>query len=103
MKTALPGSVEDEITDIATGEPQGSGIHNLRTRRIGSLYAIEMHVRMPGGLSLYEAHEHATNIERRLRGRFGSHTYVNIHVEPLKEGGEYHDPSVHPDLSLNDN
>lgn len=103
LEESLPGSVEDEITDIATEEPQVSGIHNLRTRRIGSLYAIEMHVRMPGGLSLYEAHEHATNIERRLRGRFGSHTYVNIHVEPLKEGGEYHDPSVHPDLSLNDN
>lgn len=103
LEESLPGSVEDEITDIATDEPQVSGIHNLRTRRIGSLYAIEMHVRMPGGLSLYEAHEHATNIERRLRGRFGSHTYVNIHVEPLKEGGEYHNPSVHPDLSLNDN
>lgn len=93
LEESLPENIKNEIVGIATSEPEVSGIHHLCTRRIGSLYAIEMHVRMPGSLSLYEAHEHATNIEHRLRERFGSPTHVNIHVEPLKNDGCYHAPS----------
>ena len=48
-----------------------------------------MHVRMPGNISLYEAHTHATAIEHRLRQHFGPNTYVNLHVEPLKVDGQY--------------
>lgn len=60
---SLSETEEDEILKIAN-EEQGVGeIHNLRTRRIGNKIAIEMHVRMSGSLSLYEAHEHATHIE----------------------------------------
>lgn len=93
LEESLPENIKNEIISIATDEPEVSGIHHLCTRRIGSLYAIEMHIRMPGQLSLYVAHEHATNIERRLRERFGNLTHVNIHVEPLKVDGDYQDPS----------
>ena len=54
--------------------------------------AIEMHVRMPGSLSLYEAHEHATHIERRLKQHFGADTHVGIHLEPIKVNGKYQKP-----------
>ena len=69
-----------------------SGVHNLRTRRIGNIISIEMHVRMPGGLTLYEAHRRATDIERELRRRFGEGTYINLHIEPLKIDGRYVEP-----------
>ena len=39
---------------------------------------------MDGRLTLEEAHHKATEIEQKLRERFGAHTYINIHVEPLK-------------------
>ena len=64
---SLPETEEDEILKIANGEQGVGEIHNLRTRRIGNKIAVEMHIRMPGSLSLYEAHEHATHIERRLK------------------------------------
>ena len=67
-------------------------IHNLRTRRIGNKIAIEMHVRMPGSLSLYEAHEHATHIETKLKQHFGADTHVGIHLEPIKVNGKYQKP-----------
>ena len=69
-----------------------SQIHNLRTRRIGNSIAIEMHLRMPGDTSLYEAHQHASNIEKRLRDHFGNDTHISLHLEPLKINGSYVKP-----------
>lgn len=92
LEKSLPEDMERQIADIASEEPTVSAIHHLRTHRIGSHIAIDMHVRMPGALSLYEAHQHATNIEQRLRERFGEETYINLHVEPVKVNGEYVKP-----------
>ena len=84
LEKSLPKEMEDEIVAIANREPCVSDIHNLCTRHIGNDIAIEMHLRMPGEISLYESHRHASNIERKLRQRFGENTHINIHVEPLK-------------------
>ena len=82
---SLPPEVEREIVAITEGVEGISCIHNLRTRRIGNYLAIEMHVRVDGGMTLAEAHAHSSLIERRLKERYGAETYVSIHVEPLKE------------------
>ena len=58
--------------------------HHLRTRRIGSYCAIEVHVRMDGGITLEEAHTTATAIEHKLKTMLGEGTLINIHVEPKK-------------------
>lgn len=88
---SLPEDVENQITRIA-GEIQGvSEVHNLRTRRIGNHYAIEMHVRMDGHLTLNEAHAKATAIEQRLREEYGPQTHVGIHVEPVKNAEGHYD------------
>lgn len=92
MEKSLPADVEAEICSIAESELYVSEVHNLRTRRIGSNIAIEMHVRMPGDLSLIESHNHATNIERALKKRFGEQTHVALHVEPTKINGKYELP-----------
>ena len=89
MEHSLPDNVEAEIRHIVESEPQTSELHHLRTRRIGNAYAMEMHLRMPGDMSLYEAHAHATHIENRLRAHFGPHTYISIHLEPIKIHGSY--------------
>lgn len=85
LERSLPDETEDEIRRIAEEEPQVSGVHNMRTRRIGSGIAVEMHVRMPGNISLYDSHVHASNIERRIRERFGENTHIGLHVEPTKK------------------
>ena len=84
LEKSLPDAEERKIEAIALSEPEVSGMHHLCTRRIGSRIAIEMHLRMPGDISLNESHAHATNIERKLRSHFGERTHINIHVEPLK-------------------
>ena len=89
LEQSLPAEMEREIETIVAREPMASEVHHLRTRRIGSHIAIEMHLRMPGDISLYESHQHATNIEQELRKRFGASTHIGLHVEPLKINGRY--------------
>ena len=92
LERSLPDEVEEEIMQIVEQEPNVSNIHHLRTRRIGSNISITMHLRLPGDITLYEAHEHATHIERKLREHFGRDTYIGIHIEPTKVDGKYQAP-----------
>lgn len=91
---SLPKETEDEIESIVSEDNEVSVVHNLCTRRIGNRIAIEMHVRMPGETSLYVAHRHATEIEQRLKQRFGADTHISIHLEPVKVNGHYEDPAI---------
>lgn len=85
LEKSLPDDVEKEIEQTALSFPGVSQPHHLRTRRIGSYYAIELHVRMDGKITLEEAHHTATAIENKLKEMFGKGTHVGIHVEPTKE------------------
>ena len=82
--SSLDSQTEREIEEIICSFPEVSEPHNLRTRRIGNRIAIEAHVRLCGDMSLHEAHAIVSEIEKRLRDRFGAQTLVTIHMEPLK-------------------
>lgn len=85
LEKSLPDEVEKEIEQALLSFPGVSEPHHLRTRRIGSYCAIEVHVRMDGRITLEEAHNTATAIEHKLKEMFGAGTLINIHVEPKKE------------------
>ena len=82
MEQSLPDQVEDEILQLAGSVPGVSNPHDLRTRRIGNHYAIELHVLMDGDLSLKEAHDKASEVEEVLKEHYGEETHVAVHVEP---------------------
>lgn len=84
LEESLPRETENQIEQIVYQDPLVSDVHNLHTRRIGSIIAIEMHLRLPGDISLSESHTHATEIEKRLRAEFGSGTHIMLHIEPIK-------------------
>ena len=79
---SLPEATEREIEEIFHSFPQVREPHNLRTRRIGNRIAIEVHIRLDGEMSLREAHDIVSAIEKRIRDRFGAATLVTIHMEP---------------------
>ena len=82
MEQSLPEAVEEEILRLV-GEVSGvDEPHDLRTRRIGNHYAIELHILMDGNLSLCDAHDKASEVEDLLRERYGKDTHVAVHVEP---------------------
>ncbi len=84
LEKSLPSEVEEKILETILSFPGVTSPHHLRTRRIGSYCAIEVHVRMDGQISLEEAHKTATKVENKLKELFGKGTLINIHVEPKK-------------------
>ena len=82
MEQSLPDQVEEEILAIVADVPGVTEPHDLRTRRIGNHYAIELHILMDGDISLKEAHDKASEVEDLLRQRYGQETHVAVHVEP---------------------
>ena len=84
LEKSLPRAVEEEILLIISAVPNVHDVHNLRTRRIGAAIAIEVHIRVEGSMTVFDSHEISKEIERALRERYGEHTAVAIHIEPLK-------------------
>ena len=82
MEQSLPDTVEEEILQLAASVPGVTKPHDLRTRRIGNHYAIELHILMDGDLTLKEAHDKASEVEDLLRQHYGEETHVAVHVEP---------------------
>lgn len=82
MEQSLPDDVEAEIIRLAASVPGIVEPHDLRTRRLGNHYAIELHILMDGNISLCEAHDKASEVEKLLREHYGKETHVAVHVEP---------------------
>ena len=82
MEQSLPDAVEEEMLRIVGALPGVVNPHDLRTRRIGNHYAIELHILMDGDITLREAHNKASEVEDLLRARYGKETHVAVHVEP---------------------
>jgi len=82
--SSLPADIEDEMLEIIGGVEGVKDPHNLRTRRVGNRIAAEVHIRLDGSQSLDAAHEKATEVERRLRERFGAQSHIIVHMEPWK-------------------
>ena len=82
--SSLPANTENEMLEIIRSVDGVEDPHNLRTRRIGNRVAAEVHIRMDGARTLADAHEKASEVERRFRERFGPESHIIIHMEPLK-------------------
>lgn len=82
MEQSLPDDVEDEILQLAASVPGVVEPHELRTRRLGNHYAIELHILMDGNITLCEAHDKASEVEDVLRQHYGQETHIAVHVEP---------------------
>ena len=82
MEQSLPDAVEEEILKLVASLPGDVKPHDLRTRRLGNHYAIELHILMDGDISLCEAHDKASEVEDLLRDHYGKETHVVVHVEP---------------------
>ena len=82
LEQSLPDAVEEEILQLVAALPGLSKPHDLRTRRIGNHYAIELHILMDGNITLREAHDKASEVAETLKSSYGQQTHVAVHVEP---------------------
>lgn len=83
LESSLPPNIIEEIEEILTNHADIQNYHHLRTRKIGSVYAIDVHIKLIRTISFVRSHDIATEIEIELRDRFGKNTQIIIHTEPL--------------------
>ena len=84
LERSLPKEIVKEITDIINSDEEIKAFHNLKTRKIGNIYAIDVHIKLDREISFIHSHEVATTLEIKLRQRFGEKTITSIHTEPFK-------------------
>lgn len=82
LEKALPKEIEEEIIVLIYASPEVKGLDHLRTRKIGSIYAIDVHIKLDPKISFVHSHDVATAIEQRLRSKYGKATLTSIHTEP---------------------
>ncbi|GHU00611.1 cation efflux system protein [Alphaproteobacteria bacterium] len=86
----LDGAIDkrkrEEILEIARMTPGALVPHKLRTRTVGALTAVELHVCMPPETTLAEADAIVGKITRKIKGLLGESSLVSIYPEPLAEG-----------------
>ena len=83
LEASLPDETIVEIEKIITGHPEVIKFHHLKTRKVGTVYAIDVHIKLDKQISFIRSHDIATDIENSIWERYGRGTHINIHTEPL--------------------
>jgi cation diffusion facilitator family transporter len=94
MDRALPASEVDAVRAAIEAELEpGATFHALRTRRAGSRRFVDLHLLVPGRLSVAQGHELANRIERAVAGALpGAET--TVHVEPVEDRAAWRDSAL---------
>lgn len=85
MEKSLNEETEKRITDIILSTEGVRNMHNLKTRRNGQSKIIDCHIRVRRTISIVEAHDIASTVEKNLKQEFGDETQISVHIEPEKE------------------
>jgi cation diffusion facilitator family transporter len=83
LESSLPSEVENAISDEIESTEGVLGFHNLRTRRIGEIIAVDVHIKVDKNLTVEVSHNIATEIENKLKRKFGENSHIGIHIEPF--------------------
>jgi len=81
MDRELPDEDREKIRELAIQHPQVTGMHDLRTRQSGPDVFIQMHLEMPGDLSLHEAHKIAEAVMYKVEAAY-PRAEVLVHEDP---------------------
>ena len=81
MDRELPEPERARIGRIVLEHPSVIDMHDLRTRTSGRKTFIQVHIELDGGMSLYQAHDVADEVEASLRAAYPG-AEVIIHQDP---------------------
>jgi divalent metal cation (Fe/Co/Zn/Cd) transporter len=90
-----PAEEEAAIRDLAHAAALGvqrvREVHNVSVLRVGGATEVSLHLKLPGDLTLEEAHQVATEVEQAITAAIPEVDSVQTHLEPLSEVGEGRD------------
>ena len=85
MESSLPKETVEKIETLILADSEVKSFHKLRSRKIGEVFVIDVHIQLEHTISLVEAHNIAGALSQRIREAFGSKTQINVHMEPSKQ------------------
>lgn len=85
LDVRLPDAEEQIILDVLKGHPgKVLEYHKLRTRKSGNIRQIDMHLLVPKGLTVGEAHSLSHEITRQIEKSLPD-SQILVHIEPCRE------------------
>lgn len=82
MDHELPDTVRTEALALARAVPGVVDVHDLRTRESGQQWFMQLHLELPGELSLNDAHELGEQVRHAILQRFPQ-AEVLVHKDPV--------------------
>jgi cation diffusion facilitator family transporter len=81
----LAGDLRERATVAALTVPDVHEVHNVRLMHVGNGYELSLHVKLPRGLSLAQAHNSVERLEQTIQAALPEVRMVHAHIEPLSE------------------
>lgn len=81
MDEELPGETTQHMYTLATSVPGVLGAHDLRTRISGTRWFVQLHLELPGEMSLSQAHAHCVEVEKAIHEHY-PRAEVLVHADP---------------------
>jgi cation diffusion facilitator family transporter len=78
-------AIRERAYAAAVRDPRVSEVHNVVVLEVGDRTEVSLHLKFPGELSLEEAHEVASAVEREILDALPEVDAVQTHLEPLAE------------------
>jgi cation diffusion facilitator family transporter len=85
---ASDAALRERAQAAALGVARVREIHNIVVLRVGEGVEISLHLKLPGSLSLDQAHGVATELEEAIRAELPEVDRVQTHIEPLADDSE---------------
>ena len=80
---AVAGDLRERATVAALSVPDVRELHNVRVMQVEGGNELSLHVKLPRGLSLADAHETVEQLETAIRRAVPELRMVHTHIEPL--------------------
>jgi cation diffusion facilitator family transporter len=92
---AAGGDLRERASAAALGVRGVREVHNVRVLDVGGRPELSLHLKLPAGLGLDEAHELTSAVEAAIRAAVPEIRDVHSHIEPLSTA----EPGQEPDLA----
>lgn len=81
MDKELPEEITEQMLAVAKSVPEVINVHDLKTRKSGTQWFIQLHVELPATMSLDEAHQHCLVVRKALQEQWPASDVI-IHADP---------------------
>ncbi len=73
------------VTEIAEKVPGSRGVHNVHIQRIGGKISVDLRLEVSANITVKQAHEIASEVERRLKAAHPDVSEVIVHMEQASD------------------